>query len=109
MAWTYVKRSLPYIVGVTVCFTIYEMLELAPLRPKDQRAVAHIKDAGRHLLDLINEVLDLSRIEAGQVTLSLEAVSVQAVAAECVDLLAPLGAQSAGALCPPPPPGGPAP
>jgi signal transduction histidine kinase/ActR/RegA family two-component response regulator len=180
MAWTYVKKSLPYIVGVTVCFTIYEMLkqivrpgismwqshiisimvvallttvfsiwfqrlfqaqlerathlkeeaeqanraksaflsrmshelrtpltailgfsellELAPLRPKDQRAVAHIKDAGRHLLDLINEVLDLSRIEAGQVTLSLEAVSVQAVAAECLDLLAPLAAQSAVAL-----------
>jgi CheY-like chemotaxis protein/anti-sigma regulatory factor (Ser/Thr protein kinase) len=136
MAWFYVKNSLPYIIGVTVCFTIYEMLkqvilpgisiwqshimsitvvallttvfsiwfqrlfhaQRAPLRPKDQQGVAHIKDAGHHLLDLINEVLDISRIEAGQVTLSLEAVCVQAVAAECMDLLAPLAAQSAVAL-----------
>src|SRR5918911_837878 len=83
---------------LTAILGFSELLELAPLRPKDQRAVAHIKDAGHHLLDLINEVLDISRIEAGRVTLTLEAVSVQAVAAECLDLLAPLAAGSAIAL-----------
>src|SRR5919199_1506324 len=103
MAWTYVKRSLPYIVGVTVCFTISELLELAPLRPKDQRAVAHIKDAGRHLLDLINEVLDLSRIEAGQVTLSLEAVSVQAGGGAGLGFVPPPGGPTGGGPSPPPP------
>src|ERR687885_2618049 len=63
---------------LTAILGFSELLELAPLRPKDQRAVAHIKDAGRHLLDLINEVLDISRIEAGHVSLSLEAVPGQA-------------------------------
>src|ERR687884_1657492 len=83
---------------LTAILGFSELLELAPLRPKEQRGVAHIKDAGHHLLDLINEVLDISRIEAGHVTLTLEAVSVQAVAAECLDLLAPLAAGSAIAL-----------
>src|SRR5919199_4343207 len=160
MVWLYIKNSLPYIICVTVCFSIYEMLkqillpgislweshimsimvvallttvfsiwfqrlfqaqleratqlkeeaehanrakstflsrmshelrtpltailgfsellELAPLGPKEQQRVAHIKNAGHHLLDLINEVLDISRIEAGQVTLALDAVSLQA-------------------------------
>src|SRR5207237_7627410 len=42
-----------------------------------QRArVEHIMSAGRHLLNLINEVLDISRIEAGQLQLSLEPVAV---------------------------------
>src|SRR5918911_3765835 len=83
---------------LTAILGFSELLELAPLSPKEQRGVGHIKDAGYHLLDLINEVLDISRIEAGRVTLSLEAVSVQAVAAECLDLLAPLAAHSAVAL-----------
>src|SRR5919199_5913190 len=81
---------------LTAILGFSELLERAPLRPKDQQGVAHIKNAGHHLLDLINEVLDLSRIEAGQVPLTPGAVSVQAVAAEGVDLLAPLAAQSAG-------------
>src|SRR2546423_8338896 len=186
MSWLYVKSSLPYIVGVTVGFTIYEslkqillprishwqshiisimvvallttgfsiwfqhlfhaqleratqlkeeaehanraksdflsrmshelrtpltailgfseLLQLAPLGPKDQRGVAHIKDAGHHLLELINEVLDISRIEAGHVTLTLEAVSVQAVASKGMDLLAPPGGPSGGLAGPSPPP-----
>jgi signal transduction histidine kinase/FixJ family two-component response regulator len=83
---------------LTAILGFSELLELAPLGPKEQRGVAHIKDAGHHLLDLINEVLDISRIEAGHVTLALEAVSVQAVAAECMDLLAPLAARAAVAL-----------
>src|SRR5437763_14678737 len=83
---------------LTAILGFSQLLELAPLGPKEQRGVAHIRHAGHHLLDLINEVLDISRIEAGHVTLSLEAVSVQAVAAECLDLLAPLAVQSAVAL-----------
>src|ERR671939_1649090 len=63
---------------LTAILGFSELLELAPLGPKEQQRVAHIKDAGHHLLDLINEVMDISRIEAGRVTLSPEAVSVQA-------------------------------
>jgi signal transduction histidine kinase/CheY-like chemotaxis protein len=59
----------------------------------DQREqVQTIRNAGRHLLDLINDVLDVSRIEAGQMRLSLEPVSLEAVVREAVELVVPLAA-----------------
>ena len=51
--------------------------------------------AGRHLLSLINEVLDISRIEAGRVSLSTEPVEVSEVLDEVTTLLAPV-AEAAG-------------
>jgi CheY-like chemotaxis protein len=51
-------------------------------------------DAGQHLLGLINEVLDISRIETGQMAVQPQAVSLAAMAAECRDLLAPLAAEA---------------
>ena len=58
-----------------------------------QRArVEHIMSAGRHLLNLINEVLDISRIEAGHLQLSLEPVAVAEVLEEALDLMRPLAA-----------------
>jgi phosphoglycerate-specific signal transduction histidine kinase len=62
--------------------------------PQDQRkAVDHILRAGRHLLNLINEVLDISRIEANRQTLSLEPVRVDEVVQETLSLIRPLAAQ----------------
>lgn len=55
--------------------------------------VGQILRAGRHLLSLINEVLDLSRIEAGQFAISLEQVAVAEVVEECVELMGPLASQ----------------
>ena len=49
-----------------------------------------ILKAGNHLLELINEVLDLSKIEAGHVDLSLEPVEVLMLIDECVALIRPL-------------------
>jgi two-component system, cell cycle sensor histidine kinase PleC len=48
---------------------------------------ANIHDSGRHLLHLINEVLDLSRIEAGRHELQEAPVSLAAVAEDCLRLL----------------------
>jgi PAS domain S-box-containing protein len=60
---------------------------------EQQRArVDHIMSAGRHLLNLINEVLDLSRIEAGHLQLSVEPVAVADVLDEALDLMRPLAA-----------------
>jgi CheY-like chemotaxis protein len=54
--------------------------------------VGYILNAGRHLLNLINEVLDISRIEAGKMQLSLEPVRLADAVAEAADLLRPLAA-----------------
>ena len=55
--------------------------------------LSQILRAGRHLLSLINEVLDLARIESGQFAISLEAVGVGDVVEECVELMVPLANQ----------------
>ncbi|HSP31074.1 MAG TPA: GAF domain-containing protein, partial [Halomonas sp.] len=45
-----------------------------PLGEKQQRQVCQIEKSGQHLLSLINEVLDLAKIEAGHMTLSIEPI-----------------------------------
>ena len=51
---------------------------------------SQILAAGRHLLDLINEILDISRIEAGKLALSVEPVELELIIREVLSLLAPL-------------------
>ncbi len=52
--------------------------------------VERILKAGKHLLELINEVLDLSRIEAGKLKVSLEPVNLFALKSEILDIISPL-------------------
>jgi signal transduction histidine kinase/ActR/RegA family two-component response regulator len=61
-----------------------------PLDERQRTMVDHIIKGGEHLLRLIDDVLDLSRIEAGGVTISTEPVGVLEVLAEVKDALAPL-------------------
>jgi len=56
-----------------------QLLEMGELSPGQKKGVNHIMKSGRHLLDLINEVLDISRIEAGRLSLSLEPVKVDTI------------------------------
>jgi PAS domain S-box-containing protein len=51
--------------------------------PGQSESIAQILQAGWHLLNLINEILDLARIESGKLSLSLESVSLVEVMAEC--------------------------
>ena len=68
-----------------------QLLEMDESLPPSQRdSIQEITKAGRHLLDLINEVLDLSRIETGRIDLSIEPVACAALADECLKLVAPL-------------------
>lgn len=66
-----------------------QLLAMGHLAEAQQKGVNHILRSGRHLLDLINEVLDISRIEAGRISVSVEPVSVQHVLVETIELLTP--------------------
>ena len=72
-----------------------QLLQIEQLDPGQEESVAHILKAGRHLLALIEEVLDLSRIDAGRLDLSVEPVPVTEVVRETLDLLLTLAAKQA--------------
>lgn len=67
-----------------------QLLQMSDLRPEDGQAVERILAAGRHLLALINELIDIARIESGEFSLSVEPVSVRPVVEETCQLMAPL-------------------
>jgi PAS domain S-box-containing protein len=70
-----------------------QILEMHDLSPKDTECVDHILKAGTHLLGLINEVLDISGIEAGRITLTPELIRVSDIVSEALNLVRPLSAQ----------------
>jgi len=70
-----------------------QILDLEEMNPDQQEAVDQILRGGKHLLELINEVLDISRIETGDLALSPESVLVSDVIRETVDLIRPLAQQ----------------
>jgi len=72
-----------------------QLLELDQLPPEQASSVDQIERAGRHLLALINEVLDIARIEAGQLTVTAEAVRVGDVLDEVTALLGPVAESAA--------------
>lgn len=69
-----------------------------PVTPDQADNVREIRHAGQHLLELINEVLDLARIETGRIELSLEPVEVPSLIGECIALLQPLTSERRIAL-----------
>jgi|TARA_R110002072_G_scaffold106760_16_gene233079 hemerythrin-like metal-binding protein/PAS domain S-box-containing protein len=62
-----------------------------PLSPIQHQHVQSILDGGDHLLQLVNEILDLSEIEADRAPLKVETVNANALIAHCVEQLSPLG------------------
>ncbi|MFC4487612.1 PAS domain S-box protein [Tepidiphilus baoligensis] len=61
-----------------------------PLGERQRRHVEQIHRSGQHLLALVNDVLDLARIEAGRLSLSLEPVALRTLLDEALELVAPL-------------------
>jgi PAS domain S-box-containing protein len=70
-----------------------QLLELDAVSLEQQDSIAQILKAGRHLLALINEVLDIARIEAGRLAMSPEPVPVYDVLQETLDMVRPLAAK----------------
>jgi PAS domain S-box-containing protein len=77
------------------------LLEHDDLRAEHREHVQQITKAGRHLLDLINEVLDISMIERGELGLSLEPVHVGQVVDETLNMLVPLALARSVTVLPP--------
>jgi CheY-like chemotaxis protein len=68
-----------------------QMLEFDSSLNADQQDNVHeILKGGRHLLELINEVLDLAKVESGNLVLSLESVDISCVVEECLTMIEPL-------------------
>ena len=67
-----------------------QLLEMDDLDEDQREYTGRILQGGRHLLELINEVLDISRIESGNLGISLEPVDAQAAVAEALELIRPM-------------------
>ncbi len=71
-----------------------ELLDYDPeISDKQRRVVNEISRAGKYLTDLINQVLDLSTIEAGEVVLCLEPTDLANILDECVSWIRPIAAK----------------
>ena len=89
------RTPLNAIIGVT------EMLGENAARFGTEKAVEPLRRvlrAGRHLLSLINEILDLSKIEAGKLELSIEPVAIAPVIEEVVGTVRPQAEQNRNRL-----------
>lgn len=70
-----------------------QLLAMAGLETEDAESVGHIARAGEHLLELINEVLDIVSIEAGRMALSVEPVELGEIISESLSLVRPAADQ----------------
>lgn len=70
-----------------------QLLEFTELTEAQHKNLQYILKSGNHLLQLINEVLDIAKIEAGKVSVSLEPIELTAVMQEIADSVMPFAAE----------------
>ncbi len=87
------RTPLNAVLGFSQMLEINERKE--PLTPTQRRCVEHIHRAGSHLLELINEILDLAKIETGRLSLQIDTVDAREVLLESLALVTPM-AEPAG-------------
>ena len=67
-----------------------QLLKMDELKPNQARGLEQIYKSGRHLLNLVNEVLDIARIESGKMAISPEPVRLADTLQEALELIRPL-------------------
>jgi signal transduction histidine kinase/CheY-like chemotaxis protein len=80
-----------------------QVLELSGLTADQRQSVSHVLKGGRHLLQLINELLDISQLDSGNLDLSPEPVALDELVAEVGDLMLPAAVERAITIDLPPP------
>jgi two-component system sensor histidine kinase/response regulator len=86
-------------LNAIIGFTGAMLMKLpGPLTPEQDKQLNTIRSSARHLLSLINDILDVARIEAGKVTLAVERIECRELLAETADSLRPLAALKGLAL-----------
>jgi PAS domain S-box-containing protein len=78
-----------------------QLLLASPLQESDEEAVRHIVAGGKRLLELVNDVLDISAVRAGQLSLSIEPVFLADVVEEVLQAVRPDADHRSIALDPP--------
>jgi PAS domain S-box-containing protein len=89
------RTPLNSIIGFT---GILLMGLVGPLTDEQQKQLSMVQDSARHLLHLINDVLDLSKIEAGQFEFAGEPFDMPTTIRTCLEKLAPLAEKKGLAL-----------
>src|SRR2546429_763515 len=87
------RTQLNAIIGVTGM-----LREDAEALKQDMEPLDRVLGAGRHLLGLINDILDLSKIEAGRMELQLESFALAPLIADVVKTIEPLAAKNANQI-----------
>jgi len=77
-----------------------QLLEMSDISQPDKEKATHIVKAGMHLVDLINEILDIARIESGHQDLTFEPVLINDVLMDVVTLVQPLADKNNVTLIP---------
>ena len=72
-----------------------QILQMELESKEDLELVDHVYKSGQHLLTLINEVLDISRVESGNIGLTTESLVLQDLVFECLDIIGPQASERA--------------
>jgi signal transduction histidine kinase/CheY-like chemotaxis protein len=64
-----------------------QLMDMGDIDPANKKGVIQILKSGKHLLNLINEVLDIAKIEAGRMTISTEPVELYSIILDTIDIV----------------------
>lgn len=76
-----------------------KLLQMSQLAERAEKNVDLIHKSGKHLLDLINDMLDLSRIESGSISLSFTSVNIDELLREIISLVDHMANERQISLC----------